>query len=283
MGIGENMRIAILSDIHGNLEALKTVLEDIKKRNIDEIFCLGDIVEKGYHAEACVKLVRENCSVVLQGNCDIDLDASIYTKSKHNISVELMQKRANWLNELLSEESKEYLLSLPFCHEFYMSGSLVRMFHAHPESRTAVIINEDSYEAKYKMFEPSSYTVSQRVADMVIYGHLHAPFMNKLYNKTLINVGSVGNSFNVVRDDEKDSDVRETTAIHYLILEGEYGAEEYGSPLGFEFVRVPYDIDKELEDLSQNIEPEAYLAELKEGRYRNMSKILEKRDELEGK
>lgn len=274
------MRIAIISDIHGNLEALKTCLADIKKRNIDKIFCLGDIVEKGCHAEECVKLVRENCEIVVQGNCDTDFFSEIYTKELHNISVELMKKRVEWLNSLCSEESKQYLLSLPFSYEFYMSGSLIRLFHAHPEKKTSVIINEDSYETKYRMFEPSENTVSQKVADIVIYGHLHAPFMNKMYNKTLINVGSVGNSFNVVRDDEKDSDFLETTAIHYLILDGEYGAEEYGANLSFEFVRVQYDIEKELQDLDKNLEPEDYEKELREGRYRNMSKILEKADEL---
>ena len=56
-----NMKIAVFSDIHGNLEALKTCLADIKKRNIDKIFCLGDIVAKGYNAEECVKLIRKNC------------------------------------------------------------------------------------------------------------------------------------------------------------------------------------------------------------------------------
>lgn len=60
------MRIAIISDIHGNLEALKTCLADIKKRNIDKIFCLGDILAKGCHAEECVKLVRENCDVIIK-------------------------------------------------------------------------------------------------------------------------------------------------------------------------------------------------------------------------
>ena len=274
------MRIAIISDIHGNLEALKTTLEDIKKRKIDKIFCLGDSVGKGCHSEECLKLVRENCEVVIQGNCDVDLDNSVYKKPLHNISLELLHARVNWLNSLLSEESKEYLLNLPFSYEFYMSGSLIRIFHAHPEKETAVIINEDSYEKKYRMFEPSENTVSDKVADIIIYGHLHAPFMNKFYNKTLINVGSVGNSFDVIRDDEKDSNVLETTAINYLILEGEYGAEEYGANLSFEFVRIPYNIDKELEDLDKNLEPEAYEKELKEGRYRNMSKILEKKNEL---
>lgn len=275
------MRIAIISDIHGNLEALKTCLEDIKKRNIDKIFCLGDTVAKGYHAEECVKLVRENCEVVLQGNCDIDVDPDKYTEPKHNIPVDLLKKRANWISSLMSEESKEYLLNLPLSYEFYMSGSLIRLFHAHPEKTTGVIINEDSYESKYRMFEPSANTVSQNVADIVIYGHLHAPFMNKMYNRTLINVGSVGNAFDGVRDNKKDGNVLETTAINYLILDGEYGSKEYGANFSFEFVRVPYDIDKELEDLDKNIEPEAYKGELKEGKYRNMSKIQEKKNQLE--
>lgn len=121
------------------------------------------------------------------------------------------------------------------------------------------------------------------IADVVIYGHLHCPYMNKFYNKTLINVGSVGNSFNVVRDKQKDSDVLEITASHYLILEGEYNAKEYGADFSFEFVRVQYDIDKELADLDQNLEPEDYEKELREGVYRNMSKIEDKARELEKK
>ena len=64
------MKIAIISDIHGNLEALNTVLEDIKKRNIDKIYCLGDIIAKGTHQQECVDLVRANCEVVIKGNCD---------------------------------------------------------------------------------------------------------------------------------------------------------------------------------------------------------------------
>ena len=51
-------KIAIISDIHGNLEALETVLSDIKKRNIDRIICLGDILAKGRHFSECIKLVR---------------------------------------------------------------------------------------------------------------------------------------------------------------------------------------------------------------------------------
>ena len=52
------MRIAIISDIHGNLEALTTTLKDIRKRNIDKIICLGDIIAKGNHSVECLKLIK---------------------------------------------------------------------------------------------------------------------------------------------------------------------------------------------------------------------------------
>lgn len=95
----------------------------------------------------------------------------------------------------------------------------------------------------------------------------------KIYNKTLINVGSVGNSFDVIRNKQKDSNVLETTRSYYLMIEGEYGSQEYHSEISFQFLRVPYDIDKELEDEEKNIEKENYRYELKNGMYRNMTKV----------
>ena len=63
-------RVAFISDIHGNLEALEAVLADIAAGEADEVVCLGDIVGYGADAEACVDLVRERCSVCLCGNHD---------------------------------------------------------------------------------------------------------------------------------------------------------------------------------------------------------------------
>ena len=48
------MKIAIISDIHGNLEALKATLTDIEKRKVDKIICLGDIIAKGVHPKECI-------------------------------------------------------------------------------------------------------------------------------------------------------------------------------------------------------------------------------------
>ena len=264
------MKIAIISDIHGNLEALKATLKNIEERRVDKIICLGDIIAKGVHFKECIELIQKNCDVVIQGNCDR------YFSEKH-IDIETKpeeeRKRIGWIQSIISEENRNYLLNLPFCYEFYMSGSLVRLFHATPTANNKATLNVDSIETKYKMFLPSKNTQTQNKADVIIYGHIHHPYMDKLYNKTLINVGSVGNSYDVIRNPKKDSDVLETIKSNYLIIEGEYGSKEYISDIAFQFVRVPYDIDKELEDEHLNIEKENYRFELKEGKYRDMSKI----------
>lgn len=264
------MKVAIISDIHGNLEALKSTLEDIEKRNVDKIICLGDIIAKGVHPKECLNLIKEKCDLVIQGNTDT------YFSIKHqNIDnlPELEKQRILWNQSLISEEDREYLLSLSFCHEFYMSGSLVRLFHATPKSNDGPLTNLDSIDRKYEMFLPSKNTCTQDIADVVIFGHLHTQFMDRLYNKTLINVGSVGNEIDIIRNKEKDSAVLETTNCNYLIIEGDYGSYEYTYPISYQFIKVPYNIDKELEDEILNIEKDNYRYELKDGQYRDMEKV----------
>lgn len=266
------MKIAIISDVHGNLEALKSTIKDIEKRNVDRIICLGDIIAKGVHSKECIALIKEKCDVILQGNCD-----EHFSKVHENISdmLEQEQKRIKWNQSLIAMEDRKYLLNLPFCYEFYMSGSLVRLFHATPKVNNKAILNVDSIDTKYQMFLPTEKTVTQNVADVVIYGHIHHPYMDKIYNKTLINIGSVGNSFDVIRNDSKDSNVLETTKAYYFIMEGDYGSKDYTSEISFQFIRVPYNIEKELQDENINIEKESYTFEIKEGKYRDMTRINE--------
>ncbi len=266
------MKIAIISDIHGNLEALKETFLDIEKRNVDKIICLGDIISKGVHSKECINLVKNKCDIVLQGNCD-EYFSKEY-KDKKNLA-EQEKNRIEWNQSLITKEDREYLIKLPFSYEFYMSGSLVRLFHATPRENDKAVINVDSIETKYQMFLPSEKTISQNIADVVIYGHIHHPYMDKIYNKTLINIGSVGNSFDAIRNDSKDSNVLETTKVNYLIIEGEYGNKEYTSDISFQFVKVPYNIERELQAENLNIEKENYKYELTKGKYRNMTKINE--------
>ena len=264
------MKIAIISDIHGNLEALKSTLKDIEKKKVDKIFCLGDILAKGVHPKECIDLIKKHCEIIIQGNCDRNFSEK-YENIESLPSIE--QKRIKWNQSLITEEDRRYLLELPFCYEFYISGSLVRIFHATPKYDDKAVINLDDIQTKLEMFYPSNKTISHNIADVVIYGHIHHQYMDRLYNKTIINVGSVGNSYDTIRNPKKDSNVMEVTKSNYLIIEGEYGSKEYNSEISFQFIKVPYDIEKELEDEKLNIEKEDYRYELKNGMYRNMNKV----------
>ena len=64
------MKIAIISDIHSNYQALKSVIEDCEKKGVEKIFCCGDIIGKGCNANKCVNLIRQKCEVVVRGNTD---------------------------------------------------------------------------------------------------------------------------------------------------------------------------------------------------------------------
>lgn len=264
-------KIAIISDIHGNLEALNSVLNDIKERKIDKIICLGDMIAKGTHQQECVELVKNNCDVVLRGNCDeyFTSDIDLSTKSKQEVD------RINWNKNKLSDENINYIRQLPYCYEFYMSGRLIRLFHAHPQKIDKFAGNIDKIDRLYELFLPSSNTISDLKADVVIYGHIHTPYVQKIYNRMLINTGSIGNAIDVFRNDEKDGNAKNTTVANYLILSGVYNSKDIDNKISYELVSVPYDIEKELNSNSDNIELESYQEEIRNGKYRDMNKIYD--------
>ena len=270
-------KIAIISDIHGNLEALKVVLKDIKERNIEKIFCLGDIVAKGTHQEECVNLIKENCDVILKGNCDAYFTSEVERETKPEIEL----KRIDWIDSKLSNESKKYLRNLPYSFEFYLSGRLVRLFHATPNKINGFVGNIDTIDRLYSLFLPSENTLSNEKADIIVYGHIHTPFIQRIYNRTIINSGSVGNAIDVFRNIDKDADVKNTTLANYVILSGKYDSKDINEEISFELVNVPYDIEKELDANTDNIEIDSYKEELRSGKYRNMEKIY-KSFELRG-
>ena len=94
-------KIAIITDVHGNLEALTSVLEDIKKNNFDEIICLGDSIDIGPNSKECIDLLIENNVKSVLGNHEIYLlrgtnfDSSIVGEEKEHY---------DWVRESLTEK-----------------------------------------------------------------------------------------------------------------------------------------------------------------------------------
>ena len=95
------MRTALISDIHGNLEALTVVLADIDARGVDQIICLGDTLGYGPDPVACVDLVSERCAWSLMGNHDF---GALYEPTNFNSAAELA---AYWTRDQLDLEEDE--------------------------------------------------------------------------------------------------------------------------------------------------------------------------------
>lgn len=262
-------RIALIADIHGNLSALESVLADIKRRGISHVYCLGDIAIKGVHPEEVTNLIKENCEVVVRGNCDHLL--------AHNCVVPLQK----WTVSKMSSENVEWLGNLPYYHDFYLSGHLVRVFHASPLSLKHIFnpLHSNAENEDYKnfeilhpmqMFENTKFlgkSESDPVPDIVGYAHIHSPNIFRFKNKTIFNVGSVGLPIEI-DNDENDVELSHfSTFSSYIILEGNLNSKELGA-YSINLVRLPYDLQKEIKDLEMSDIPD------KDTLLKNLSKAM---------
>ncbi|GAB2676345.1 metallophosphoesterase family protein [Paenibacillus thermoaerophilus] len=237
-------RIAVLSDIHGNMPALEAALADIRKRGISRIICLGDLVGKGPEPVEAIERVRETCEAVVQGNWD------------HGITLPQTKPGGIWQRDRLRDEDVAYLLSLPFHVDLRLSGRLIRLFHASAESIYHRVQRKAPKDAKLAMFDHTAATGETpdgRTPDVVVYGDIHTAYHEIVYRKNksasppvkrglqLINTGSVGLPYDGIAQ------------AGYVILEGESESGSGGrdasdgnaaGSFSFTFVRVPYDIEQ---------------------------------------
>ena len=248
-------RIAIFSDVHANLTALKAVLDDIDKRKMDKIICLGDLIYKGVSPSEVIDLVKEKCDIVLQGNCDE------YIGNK-----EALEKKY-WTRLKIGEERAEYLRNLPICCEFYLSGHLIRLFHASPVSLVALYnpmySNKNSKNANREIEDPedmfkNTYLLGKNsndlIPDIVGYGHIHTPHIVRYKNKTIFNTGSVGMPTEMLNSQKMDETTKFSRLASYVILEGEYESKDF-APISINIVRVPYSIEEEIERIEKSDNP----------------------------
>jgi protein phosphatase len=240
-------KIAIISDIHGNIPALESVLADIDSRNIKRIICLGDLVGKGPQSSMAIQMIQKRCDTVIRGNWD-----DFFPKPQES-------KTIQWHQNQLTKQQMNYLKELPFSVEFMMSGKLVRMFHASPRSVYERVQPWDSLDRRLSMFEnteSTGNTAENREPDVVCYGDVHNAYLQIIKGKILCNAGSVGNPLDIPQ-------------ASYAILEGEYNQSENGV-FSIQHVRVPYDIDLSIQ-LAREVEMpelEEYIQELTTAKYR---------------
>lgn len=246
------MKLALIADIHGNLPALEATLADIGKRSVDQIICLGDLIGKGPSSREVMRLCREHCGVVLQGNWDAGLYEA-YASLRREPTASARSSDLWYINNA-GPENIEYLGSLPHCFEIYLSGKLLRMFHAHPVNFNRYFA-ESPVEQRLELFEPGPHAAIQKQADVALYADIHSAYLQTINDKMLINVGSVGNPLDL-------------TQASYVLLEGDE-ASACPTSLNVQFVRVPYDIDRAVALAKCSAVPdlEGYLCELTTATY----------------
>ncbi len=102
------MKIALLSDVHGNEPAFRAVLADIEREGVDETWCLGDLVGYGARPDECVALASERCHRCLVGNHDLVVLGSIEIDAfSHNAAA-----AAEWTRRHLGQEAREFMAML---------------------------------------------------------------------------------------------------------------------------------------------------------------------------
>ena len=245
---------AIISDIHGNLEALKEVLKDIRSQNVSEIYCLGDVVGYGPNPCECIDMVMENCQLCILGNHD---QASMFDPEGFNAGAE---RAIFWTRTQLEQGNPsdtdrrwEFLGELPRIKRedkfLFVHGSARNPLNEY-------VFPEDIYNQR------KIERIFSLVDNYCFQGHTHIPGVftedlnfyfpadiNQRYeignSKVLVNVGSVGQP--------RDGDRRSS----YVMIDGNT----------IHFKRVEYDVNQTANKIYNIPELDNFLGDrLKEGR-----------------
>ncbi len=245
------MKIAIISDIHSNLNALKEVLKDIEKEGISSIFNLGDTVGYAAQPNECLDLVKEKCSLCIRGNHD----AAVCDYMPYEFFNPFAIKAIDYTKKTISNVNMQYLSKLDLVQK---TDDLV-FVHSSPvfPDNWTYITNEDAAEMVFM-------TMSMTTSKIVFIGHSHIPVIfkqkgGKVFEftkpdymeleedeKAIVNVGSVGQP--------RDLDPRAC----YVIFDPDKKSVQYK--------RIEYDIDAAFDLIISNGLPPILAERLKRGK-----------------
>ena len=214
-------RVAVITDIHGNLGALEAALARIDELGIESIYCGGDLVGYGPHPNEVSALVEERGIPTIYGNYDYAIGRDLedcgcaYRDQRDR---ELGQKSIEWTLAHTNARAKAFMRGLPFDLRFELAGKRVRLVHGSPRK-----VNE-------YLFEDKPARTFERIAagaecDVLVFGHTHQPWIHEYGGVLFVNCGSVGKP--------KDGDPRAGFAV----------LEANGREVAARIERVHYDAE----------------------------------------
>lgn len=178
------MRVALISDLHGNLMALETVLDDIGREHPDRILCLGDVAATGPHPRETVERLREVGCPVVMGNADAALLGPMPDADDEGMRRILEIDR--WCSEQLSSEHLGFISGFQLTLRSSLdSSNELLCFHGSPRSFDDAIVATTSEG-------DLDHMLSGHEATVMAGGHTHEQFVRQYGQTTLTNPGSVG-------------------------------------------------------------------------------------------
>lgn len=239
------IQIAVFGDVHGNLPALETVLNDIEERGIRQKFCLGDLVDFAPWGNEVIEKIRSLNIPCLMGNHDerIGFDVPVIPLSKHSEEETAARFLAiDHSKKYITEENKTFLSELPFHLKLnYKIGEKhwnIQLVHSSLESNDTYLYESENDEVFQNM-------LSESQSDVIMMGHTHRSFKKYFNGKWAINSGSVGRSR------------EENRLASYVILTLD---EEKVTP---EIIQLDYPLEKVAQEIEKSEIPNYYASFLR--------------------
>ena len=243
------MTIAIISDIHANLPALQTVLEDIDQQKPDAIYCLGDLVNFAGWDNEVVDTIRSRRIPTIQGNHDEGIGNGL-TKFAFSYANEPQrafgQASIEKVNAAITDSHRTYLRNLPFSTKlnfrFQSRTATILLTHGSPISNNDYVLPDTTDRNLNALLDIAH-------ADILVMGHTHRPFHKTLLfdkkehicHRHIVNAGSVGKPKH-----------GGTNACYVLLRTADHFNLEDPDALSVEFRYVPYDTEAVIRQL-QNL------------------------------
>lgn len=182
------MHIAVLSDIHGNLPALQAVLADMEGKQVDHVFCLGDLVGYGPWPNEVIDLLRQRDITCIQGNYDESVGEELMSCGCDFTDAEaerLGDISLNWTIDATTEENKAWLRKLPQSLTLDLDAHRLLLVHGSPRQNNEYLTFD--YSA-----EQLEHFLNEADADILLCGHTHLAFHRQIGSKHVVNAGSAG-------------------------------------------------------------------------------------------
>ena len=222
------MRVALVSDVHGNAIALETVLAELDRDPPDAVVCLGDLIQGGPDPARCLDLVRERGWPVVMGNADaFVLDETSAATGVEPVTERQLVQRA-WTLEQLDDAQRAHVASFPPTVELAVGRRTLLVCHAVPASFDPVVLPstpEEEFRAHLEGVD----------TDVLAAGHVHLQFVRRAGATLWVNPGSVGLSYD---HEQPEDDFRFDPWAAYGLV-----AADDEARLSLEFRRVPVDVD----------------------------------------